>query len=191
MDSTSLRYQDLGSFRMPLGFRGRSAFVVQLWWIVQSTLFAWSPQVLFAWRVFLLRLFGARIGSGVRIRSSTKITFPWKLTIGNNVWIGDGSTIYNLGEVVLGSNVALAHKVFLCTGFHEIDVPTFDIGQRPITLEDEVWVASDVFVAPGVRLKRGCVIGARSTVLHDMPSGFVCLGSPCKPLRRRSTAPSD
>lgn len=54
--------QDLSGFSVPKGFRGGNAIKVQLWWAVQATLFAWSPQVLYRWRAFLLRLFGAKIG---------------------------------------------------------------------------------------------------------------------------------
>lgn len=181
-------YQDLRAFSVPPGFRGRSAVVVQLWWIIQATLFSLSPQVCFGWRVFLLRLFGARIGHGVRIRASARITYPWKLVVGDYVWIGDETTIYNLGDVTIGSHVALAHNVFICTGFHRTDVRTFDIGEMPVVVENEVWVASDVFVAPGVTLKRGCVVGARSTVLEDMPCGAVCVGTPCKPIKQRGSS---
>ena len=51
--------QDLNGFSVPKGFRGAGGIKVQLWWAVQATLFAWSPQILYRWRAFLLRLFGA------------------------------------------------------------------------------------------------------------------------------------
>lgn len=75
--------QDLSGFSVPKGFRGGNAIKVQLWWAVQATIFAWSPQVLYRWRAFLLRLFGAKIGKNVVIRPSVKITYPWKLTLGD------------------------------------------------------------------------------------------------------------
>ena len=62
---------------------------------------------------------------------------------------------------------------------------------KPITIGDGVWVAADVFVAPGVSIGDLSVIGARSTVLKDMPAGFVCYGYPCEPRRPRTLrAPS-
>ena len=63
--------QDLSRFQLPPDFRGRSQWYVQLWWLVQASLFAWSPQVLYGWRRFLLRRFGAKIGKGVIIRPSS------------------------------------------------------------------------------------------------------------------------
>ena len=62
--------QDLSGFSVPKGFRGGNAIKVQLWWAVQATIFAWSPQVLYRWRAFLLRLFGAKIGKNVVIRAA-------------------------------------------------------------------------------------------------------------------------
>ena len=73
--------QDLNTFKLPKNFRGRNAFTVQLWWLVHSILFKTSPQFLYGWRVFLLRLFGAKIGKKVIIRPSVKVTYPWKLSI--------------------------------------------------------------------------------------------------------------
>ncbi len=65
--------QDLSGFSVPKGFRGGNAIKVQLWWAVQATLFAWSPQVLYRWRAFLLRLFGAKIGILKRERALLSI----------------------------------------------------------------------------------------------------------------------
>jgi len=181
-------YQDLSRFRVPKGFRGRSAVTVQLWWLVQATLFRITPDVLYGWRSFLLRLFGARIGKNVRIRASARVTYPWKLTVGDHVWVGDDCVLYNLGEIVLGSHVALAHHIYLCTGLHDYTRLDFAIGQKPVRIEDEVWICNDVFVAPGVTVKRGAIVGARSTVLHDLPEGMICHGNPAKAVRARIVA---
>ena len=85
--------QDLKGFSVPKGFRGGNGIKVQLWWAVQATLFAWSPQILYRWRAFLLRLFGAKIGKNVVIRPSVKITYPWKLTLGDYAWVGDDAVL--------------------------------------------------------------------------------------------------
>ncbi len=55
----------------------------------------------------------------------------------------------------------------------------------PICIGDQVWVASDVFVAPGVTIGDGAVVGLRSTVLHDLPPGMLCYGNPAKPVKPR------
>lgn len=178
-------FQDLSLFRVPPGFRGRSAFLVQLWWLVGGAFFSCSPQVAYGFRVWILRLFGAKVGRNVKIRASAKITYPWFFEIGDNSWIGDDSVIYNLARISIGSNVALAHRVYLSAGSHLTESLAFDIVGKPIVIEDECWLPNDVFVAPGVTIGRGAVIGARSSVFKDMPSGMICMGSPCKPVRPR------
>ncbi|MBL4654138.1 MAG: colanic acid biosynthesis acetyltransferase WcaF, partial [Flavobacteriales bacterium] len=89
-----MNYQKLDQFKLPHGFRGRSVLIVQLWWLVQSTLFAMSPQFMYGWRVMLLRLFGAKVGEGVIIRPSVRVTYPWKVKVGHHVWIGDHAELY-------------------------------------------------------------------------------------------------
>jgi putative colanic acid biosynthesis acetyltransferase WcaF len=177
--------QDLRQFRLPPEFRGKAAWVVQLWWIVQGTLFRLSPQVLYGWRRFLLGLFGCAIGEGVLIRPTVQITYPWKVSIGDYSWIGDNVTLYSLGRIEIGSNVVISQHSYLCTGSHDMSAPGFDITQRPIVIEDEVWIATDVFVAPGTRIGRGAVVGVRSSVMSEVPAMTVCVGNPAKPVRPR------
>jgi putative colanic acid biosynthesis acetyltransferase WcaF len=181
----SQRVQDLRAFRLPVNFRGRPAWVVQLWWIVQSTLFRASPQVLYGWRRFLLRLFGCSVGKGVLIRPTAEITYPWKTTIGDYSWIGDDVTLYSLGKINVGANVVVSQRSYLCAATHDMESPSFDICDRPIVIEDEAWLASDVFISPGVRIGRGAVVGARSTVFHDLPPMMVSFGNPAKAIRPR------
>lgn len=178
-------YQKTDQFRLPEGFRGRSVVVVQLWWLVQSTLFALSPQFLFGWRIFLLRLFGAQVGENCLIRPNVWVTYPWKVSIGNNVWIGDNAELYSLGEIEIGDDVVISQKAYLCAATHNHAKPTFDMVDKKITIKDQAWIATDVFVAPGVTVGRGALIGARSSVFSDMPAGMICLGSPAKPIRPR------
>ena len=182
-------WQDLGSFRLPPGFRGRSAWVVQLWWLTQSLLFQPSPQFAFGFRNALLRLFGARIGRGVRIRPSASITYPWKLEIGARAWIGDQVVLYSLGPIRIGADAVVSQRSYLCAADHDLEDPAFTIRARPVAVESQAWVAADCFLAPGVTIGRGAVIGARSSVFSSMPAGMVCFGSPCRPRRSRRPLP--
>jgi putative colanic acid biosynthesis acetyltransferase WcaF len=178
-------YQRLDTFRLPKNFRGRPAVIVQLWWLIQSTFFAWSPQFMYGWRRFLLRLFGAKVGKQVLIRPSVKVTYPWKVTIGDYSWIGDDVVLYSLGEIKIGEHTVISQKSYICTGSHDYTRPSFDIYFQPVEIGDQVWIASDVFVAPGVCVGKGSLVGVRSTVLHDLPPGMVCYGNPARPVRPR------
>lgn len=178
-------YQRLNKFSLPIGFRGRSGIAVQLWWLVQAIFFSTSPQFMYGWRNFLLRAFGAKIGKGVIIRPSVRVTYPWKLTIGDYAWIGDNVELYTLGEIVIGNNAVVSQRSYICTASHDHTKATFDIYALKTIIEDEAWVATDVYVAPGVTIGRGAVIGARSSVFSDMPAGMICVGSPAKPIKPR------
>jgi putative colanic acid biosynthesis acetyltransferase WcaF len=178
-------YQDLKKFNVPKTFRGKSKIVVQLWWIIQDTLFAWSPQLFYGWRRFILRLFGAKIGKGVLIRSTAKITYPWNIEIGDYSWIGEDNVLYSLGKITIGNNVALAHKVYINTGGHNYKKKTFDIFSEPVVIQDECWLTNDVYVAPGVTIGKGSIIAARSSVLKDISEGKICVGTPAKEIKNR------
>lgn len=180
-----MQVQDLSRFRMPPGFRGRSAVVVQLWWLLQGTLFAWSPQFMFGWRRWLLRLFGAKIGKGVLIRPTVRITYPWKLTIGDHSWVGDFAEIYTLGPIEIGRHAVVSQYCYLCTGSHDHSSPTFDISAKPIVIEDEAWVAAGAFVHPGVTIAKGSVVAAKSVVRESTVAYGVYAGAPLRFLRDR------
>lgn len=141
---------------------------------------------MFAWRRFLLRLFGAGIGQGVLIRPTASVTYPWKLTIGDWSWVGDHATLYTLGEITIGDNAVVSHHAYLCTGSHDYSRPTFDQFAKPIHVESESWIAVGVFVGPGVTIGRGAVVGACSVVLNDVPEMTICAGNPLKILRART-----
>lgn len=177
-DRSSHPVQDLSAFRLPAGFRGRSGFVVQLWWIVQGLLIRCSPQAMYGWRRFVLRLFGARIGKNVKVRPSARITYPWKVTIADNAWIGDRAELYSLDEIVIGHDAVVSQGTYLCTGSHDYHVAGFPIVRKPITIAPESWIAAQCFVMPGVTIGRGAVVGVRSLVLEDVPAYTIVAGHP-------------
>jgi len=170
--------QDLSRFRLPQGFRGRSAVYVQLWWIVQDTLFRLSPQFMYGWRRMLLRAFGAKIGRGVLVRPSVRVTFPWKVTIGERSWIGDYAELYSLGPIAIGRDAVVSQYAYLCTGSHDLRSPSFDIYAKPIAVEDEAWVCAGAFVHPGCTVARGSVVGARSVLHGDTEPYSIYAGAP-------------
>ena len=177
--------QKLNSFKLPNNFRGRNAFVVQLWWLVQSLFFKNSPQFLYGFRRFLLRLFGAKIGKNVIIRPTVRITYPWKVVIGDYSMVGDDVVLYSLGEIEIGKHVVISQKSYLCTGSHDYLQIDFPIFAEKIKIEDECWLATDVFVAPGITIGKGTVVGSRSSVYKDLPANKVCIGNPAKIIRER------
>ena len=171
---------NLSRYSQPTDFRGKSKIYVQLWWLVQAILIGLSPQVFYGWRRFWLRMFGASIGKKVLVRPSVKITYPWKVSIGDHSWIGDDVVLYSLGEIEIGSNTVISQKSYLCTGSHDYTKETFDIFAKKITVGNGCWLATDVFVAPGITIGDGVVVGARSSVFKELKPNWIYKGSPAK-----------
>jgi len=176
----------LNLHRVSDGFRGKSKLYVQLWWIVQATLIGLSPQVFYGWRRFWLRRFGAQIGKKALIRPSVKITYPWKVSIGDFSWIGDDVVLYSLGEIEIGSNTVISQKSYLCTGSHDYTKQTFDIFAKKVKVGNSCWLATDVFVAPGITISDGAIVGARSSVFNDVDANTINVGSPSKMIKKRN-----
>jgi|EndMetStandDraft_6_1072998.scaffolds.fasta_scaffold00247_7 putative colanic acid biosynthesis acetyltransferase WcaF len=143
--------------------RGRS-LPWQIAWLTVSGLIVmrwWCPTRV---RISILRLFGAKIGTGVNLRHNVRIHWPWKLSIGDHSWIGEDTWILNLEPVVIGSHVCISQDVLLCTGSHDRRSPTFEFDNGPITIDDGAWVAARATVLRGSVIGRDAVIGATALV---------------------------
>ena len=151
---------DLSKFNNASFRRGAPEWKEALWWGCRSLLFApWFP-IPSPIKVAVLRLFGAKIGQGVVIRSRVNITFPWKIVIGDHVWIGEEVHILSLARVTIGSHVCLSQRSFLCTGSHDFGKESFDLVVRPITIGDGCWIAAGAFVGPGAGVPAGTMVKA-------------------------------
>jgi putative colanic acid biosynthesis acetyltransferase WcaF len=174
------RYQDLSRFRLPEGFRGRPAWFVQLWWLFEALLVRPSPQALYSWRRFAWRLFGAEVGRKVLIRPGARVTFPWKVAIGDYCWIGDNATLYSVAQITIGEHSVVSQESYLCAGTHDHCDRSFPLVPSPITVEPECWIAARAFVGPGVTIGRGAVVGACSVLLTDVPPATIVAGNPAR-----------
>ena len=171
---------DLSKFNNAGFDRGATRGKEALWWVTRSLLFApWFP-VPSLLKVAVLRLFGAKVGTGVVIRSRVNITFPWKLEIGDQVWLGDEVLILSLEQVVIGSNTCLSQRAFLCTGTHDFSRESFDLITRSIVIGDGCWIAAQAFVGPGVTMGRGSRCLAGAVVVKDVAEGATVGGVPAR-----------
>ena len=100
-------------------------------------------------------------------------------------WIGDDAVLYSFAPITIGDNVVVSQKSYLCAGSHDYRSKAFDIRSAPIVIHDNAWLAADVFVAPGVTIGMGAVVGSRSSVFNDLPAMMICVGSPARPVRPR------
>jgi putative colanic acid biosynthesis acetyltransferase WcaF len=163
--------------------RGAPAVKEACWWVLRFLLFSHGFPIPSPLKVAVLRLWGARIGTGVVIRSRVNITFPWRFACGDDVWIGDEVLILSLAEVNLGSNVCLSQRAFLCTGSHDHTKAAFDLITEPIVIEDGCWVGAQAFVGPGVILKQNTVCAAGAVVVKEAGPDELIGGNPAKLIR--------
>jgi len=156
-----------------------------IWGIVWLLLYRPSPRVFHGWRRFLLRLFGAKIGKGAHPYPSAKIWAPWNLEMGEHSCLSFYVDCYCVDKVRIGAHATVSQYSYLCTASHDFEHPNMPLVTAPITIGDGVWVAADVFVAPGVSIGEGAVVGARSSVFEDVPPWIIVVGSPARPIRKR------
>lgn len=158
--------------------RGAPCWKEALWRLCQGLFFQPLWHMPSALRVWLLRLFGAKIGIGVVIRAGVNISFPWRLELGDHVWLGEEVMILSLAPVKIGSNVCISQRAFLCTGSHDHRKDTFDLVVKPIVVGNGCWVASSAFLGPGVELPAGTVVGAGTVVLKSPDAACLLVGNP-------------
>ncbi|MFC9786509.1 colanic acid biosynthesis acetyltransferase [Rhodococcus sp. NPDC127528] len=128
----------------------------------------WCPNRL---RCAVLRWFGAEVGTGVLIKHRVNVQWPWKLSIGNDSWIGTAADLYNIDRIVIGSDVCISQYAYLCTGSHDRTSPTFEFDNAPIVIEDGAWLCARSMVLRGVTVGANSVVGAMSVVSADIPPG--------------------
>lgn len=138
------------------------------------------------WRIFVLRIFGAKIGEHSNIYASAKIWAPWNLEVGNYSSIGPKVDCYNQGKIIIGSHTIISQKTYLCASTHDHEILDFPLIRRPINISDQVWIAADAFIGPGVNIQEGAVVGARSAAFKDIAAWEVVGGNPAKPIKKRS-----
>lgn len=176
---------DLSKFSSAHFDRGASSLKEALWIIVRALFFLpswpWPSSV----RIFLLRLFGADIGRGVVVRSRVNVWFPWRLVVGDHVWIGEEVFILNLAPVTVESHVCISQRAFLCTGSHDHRVSNFPLIVKPIVIHTGSWVAAQTFIGPGVSIGPNSVVGACGVAMEDVPEYVIVRGNPAVVVKGR------
>jgi putative colanic acid biosynthesis acetyltransferase WcaF len=152
-------------------------------WGLCRPFFRLSPSPLYAWRNFLLRLQGARVGRGVRVHPSVRVMFPWNLSLAEHVVIGHEAKLYALAPIVIETNVLVSQGVHLCAGSHDYRRPNFPIAHAPIRIGAGTWLAAEAFIGPGVTVAAGAVVGARAVVMHDIDAAAVVVGNPARTVK--------
>lgn len=156
-----------------------------LWDLIGQPLMRLTFHNWYGLRRRLLNLFGANIDPAARIRPSVRISYPWRLTVGAHSVVGDNAILFCLSSITIGCRATISQYSHLCAGSHDYTTREMTLMAHPISIEDDVWIAADVFVGPGVTIGKDSVVGARSTVLHSLPPGMICGGDTARPIRPR------
>jgi len=166
-------------------FSTKEKFRRLLWSIVQTTLFRCSFHTWNRWRIMLLNLFGARIHRSCVIRRTVRVECPWNLSMGSHSCLGDRAIAYCLGPVAIGARVTISQHVHLCAGTHDYNRPDMPLIRPPIVIDDDVWVAADAFVGPGVSIGAGAILGARGCAFDDLEPWIIYGGNPARQIKPR------
>ena len=132
------------------------------------------------------RLF-RHVGENVWIEPDFRCEFGKNITIGNNVYINFGCVILDCGQVSIGDDTLIGPNVGIFSGNHVADAVERTAGgliPKTVAIGDRVWICGNVSIVPGVRIGDESVIGAGSVVTHDIPSGVIAAGNPCRVLRK-------
>ncbi len=157
-----------------------------LWRLVNMTLFRCLALPCFnLLRIWLLRLFGARVSSTADINPSCKIWAPWNLQVGDHSCLAPRVEIYNKDVVTIADNVVISQGSQLFTASHDISQSTNPLITAPIRIEHSVWVAAGCFIGKGVTIGEGAVVGARACVFRDVEAWTVVGGNPAQFIKKR------
>jgi putative colanic acid biosynthesis acetyltransferase WcaF len=155
-------------------------------WYYMNFIFLMNPWCPFkSLKVFILRLFGARVGKGVVIKPRVNIKYPWRLEIDDHVWIGENVWIDNLADIRIGKHVTISQGAMLLCGNHDYKKTGFDLITEEIVLEEGVWIGAKSVVCPGVTCGSHAVLSVNSTAVKNLEAYTVYQGNPASEIRKR------
>ncbi|MGV8879831.1 MAG: WcaF family extracellular polysaccharide biosynthesis acetyltransferase [Sphingobacteriaceae bacterium] len=165
---------------------GASKFKRLLWLYVNAIFMKTSIIPVSAFKVFLLRAFGAKVGASVNIKPGVNIKYPWLLTIGDHSWVGENVWIDNLVMVSIGSHACISQGAMLLTGNHDYKKISFDLMTGTIVLDNGVWIGAKAIVCQGVRAGSHAVLAVGSVANKDLEAYGIYQGNPAVKIRERN-----
>jgi putative colanic acid biosynthesis acetyltransferase WcaF len=157
----------------------------QLWSIAWIVLYRPSPRIAHAWRAWLLRCFGAKLGPHCRFYPASRVWAPWNLTCEDTVMVADAAELYNPAPMTLGSHAIVSQGAYLCGATHDYNDPKFPVISFPMRLGRYAWVAARACVSPGVDLGDGAILGLASLATKDLEPWSVYAGVPAHKVKDR------
>ena len=137
-------------------------------------------------KVFILKCFGGKVGKNVVIKPWVKIKFPWMLSLGNSVWLGESVWIDNISEIKIGNNVCISQGALLITGNHNYSSEKFELISKPIIIEDGVWVCANTTLIGGITIHSHAVLAINSLASKDLEPYSIYSGNPAIFIKKRN-----
>lgn len=163
---------------------GASGIKIFCWYFTSMIFFRSGLMPASSILVWILRLYGAKIGKEVRIKPYIYIHYPWKLCVGDYSWLAE-CRIENLAQVTIGKNVCVSQKAMLLTGNHDYKKVAFDLITKPIELADGVWIGANAVVCPGVTAANHAVLTVGSVATKDLEAYAIYQGNPAIKVKER------
>lgn len=179
----TVRSTQESQFASPWSVADRVLFV--LWEFCWFVFCIWTPKPFNSWRLFWLRVFGAKIDGVPFVHQRARIAIPANLTLHDRACLGDRVNAYSLGEIEIGARATVAQEAYLSAGSHDFSSPALPLTTAKITIGEDAFIGARAFVLPGKTIGARAVIGACSIVTNDIPPGVVAVGNPCRVLRTR------
>lgn len=123
-------------------------------------------------------------GHDITLRPGVEILAPEKVHLGSHVAIGYNSLLRGQGGITIEDYVLVGDNVLLTTVGHPLGELYFsNVWHKPIVLKQNVWLAANVIVLPGVTIGENSAVGAGAVVTEDIPPNSLAVGMPARVLR--------
>jgi len=162
-----------------------AGFLKKTIWYFLNALFFNSFFPINAIKIFLLKLFGAKIGKGVIIKPFVSVKYPWKLTVGNHVWIGEKVWIDNLDSVIIENNVCISQGALLLCGNHNYKKSSFDLMIGKIILKEGSWIGAKAIVTGNVIVEENAILQVASVASTNLDKNGIYRGNPALKIKNR------
>lgn len=164
----------------------KEILLLKIWGFVRLICYKITPKRFFnRWRLFILRIFGAKISGQPFVYPSSIVYAPWLLTMGEKSCLGPDVEIYNLGPVKIGKYVTISKGSLVCNGTHDLTLTNMPLLVGEITIEDNVFIGMRALILPGLKIGKYAVIGAGSVVTKDVDAWTIVGGNPAKVIGKR------
>lgn len=176
---------DLSTFNTG-NYKAGPGWKVFTWYFVNYYIFNSALPWPYGFKRSLLKLFGAKVGKGLVIKTKVRIKNPWRLEIGDHCWIGESVWIDNLEDVSIGDHVCLSQGVLLLTGNHDYTLPDFPYRLGKIRIEEGAWIGAGSVVCPGVTCSSHAILTVNSVATKNMEAWQIYSGNPASFVRKRT-----